>query len=708
MTTLPRETINKVYNDEPATKNPPALAVGPLAWIKNNLFGSVVDTILTIVGSLVAVGVVTSFITWSVTWANWYVVIFNLRLFLVGRYELSAEWRIVVMTLMIAFVMGWAIAVWARLSRITVIFLAVMVGLLFVIPPLISTVLPRSPAYISAGQAEIASGTVTQVPLNRVGFIAKAGEKISVRVASEYSQSDSALANAYSFSDPATNALKNVADSRLTTEARIDLIRSQLAGDALTPNQRENLTAELEGLEVPAPITETYFINESPTTVKILDRSGETLASGELTAGSEPVDITLPEDGWYVLETSVEDPNAVTLLAAQGIYPSLERNFTRSESVDDAGEIVEAGRVTQYVRITDSFVVEQGRPRFDGEEVLYNTVVENQYRGQRALADYLSLFLGPFLALLAPGIGMIAVAAGVGYLVANLIDQAQVARDEKLQRVQDARNRLSARIVIWLLVATPVFILILIAGLAIPVADQILQVFPMLPHTLVFLPLSSPPLWGGLLLTMLLTIVGIVFSFPLGVLLALGRRSTLPVVRITSILYIELIRGVPLITLLVMGMLLVPFFAPSLSGPDTAPYRVMVAITLFSAAYLAENVRGGLQSLPPGQEEAAKALGLAAWKVTLFITLPQALRAVIPALVGQFISLFKDTSLVAIVGLIDLTNIANSVVITQNEFLGLRREAFVFISIIYFIFSYVMALISRRIEESGSGAARRI
>lgn len=152
--------------------------------------------------------------------------------------------------------------------------------------------------------------------------------------------------------------------------------------------------------------------------------------------------------------------------------------------------------------------------------------------------------------------------------------------------------------------------------------------------------------------------------------------------------------------------LLVPLVNPSLAEVDNV-FRAMVGILLFSAAYLAENVRGGLQAVPHGQEEAAKALGLAGWQVTLLITLPQALRYVIPALVGQFISLFKDTSLVAIVGLLDLTGIARSTV-AQTEFLGLYREVYLFIGILYFVFSYVMAAISRRLEASGSGAARRV
>jgi general L-amino acid transport system permease protein len=162
---------------------------------------------------------------------------------------------------------------------------------------------------------------------------------------------------------------------------------------------------------------------------------------------------------------------------------------------------------------------------------------------------------------------------------------------------------------------------------------------------------------------------------------------------------------VPLVSVLFMASLLVPLLDPNLA---TIPgvVRAMVGITMFSAAYLAENVRGGLQSIPGGQEEAGKALGLNNVQVTSQIMLPQALRAVIPALVGQAISLFKDTSLVYIVGLADLTRVAQRVV-AQSEFVGHRLETFTFVSVIYFIFSYVMSYVSRRIEESGSGSARR-
>jgi len=215
------------------------------------------------------------------------------------------------------------------------------------------------------------------------------------------------------------------------------------------------------------------------------------------------------------------------------------------------------------------------------------------------------------------------------------------------------------------------------------------------------LPVVETKLWGGLMLTLLLAISGIVLSFPLGVLLALGRRSTLPVIRMFCVLYIELIRGVPLVTVLFMGALLLPLFLPGGESIDVL-VRAIVAITLFSAAYLAENVRGGLQSIPKGQIEAARALGLNVFQTTLLITLPQALRAVVPVLVGQFIALFKDTSLVVIIGLVDLLGAAQNIV-GQPQWLGtpggVWRETFLVIAAIYWVFSFTMSRISKRIED---------
>jgi general L-amino acid transport system permease protein len=211
-----------------------------------------------------------------------------------------------------------------------------------------------------------------------------------------------------------------------------------------------------------------------------------------------------------------------------------------------------------------------------------------------------------------------------------------------------------------------------------------------------WMPRVPTNFWGGLLLTFMLTIVGIVVSFPIGILLALGRRGQLAVMRIFCIGYIELVRGVPLISLLFMAQLMLPLFLPSNITIDRV-VRATIGIIMFSAAYLAENVRGGLQAIPKGQYEAAHALGLNGFQTTVRIVLPQALRAVIPILVGQFIALFKDTTLVAIVGLFDLLGIARTV-LAQPDFIGRQLEVLTFIGAIYWVFSYLMSYFSQRLE----------
>lgn len=202
-------------------------------------------------------------------------------------------------------------------------------------------------------------------------------------------------------------------------------------------------------------------------------------------------------------------------------------------------------------------------------------------------------------------------------------------------------------------------------------------------------------MWGGLLLTLILSTVAIVASFPLGVLLALGRASKLPIVSGACVTYIEVVRGVPLITVLFMAQLMVPLFLPAFRVDKVL--RAIIGLTLFSAAYMAENVRGGLQAVPVGQYEAARALGLSGVQALGLIVLPQALRAVIPALVGQFIALFKDTSLVSIIGLSDLLGIGNAIV-ANPQWLGLYREVLLVVALIYWVFSFGMSLAARRLE----------
>jgi general L-amino acid transport system permease protein len=201
------------------------------------------------------------------------------------------------------------------------------------------------------------------------------------------------------------------------------------------------------------------------------------------------------------------------------------------------------------------------------------------------------------------------------------------------------------------------------------------------------------------LVTFLLSVGGILLSFPIGVALALGRRSSLPVVSAFSTVFIETIRGVPLITILFMFSIILALFLPAESRIDRL-LRALMAVTVFSAAYTAENVRGGLQAVPSGQIEAAKAVGMSGFQTMVFIVLPQALRAVIPAIVGQFISLFKDTTLVVIVGINDFLGIGRSIINSDPAFVQMQLEVYLFIAVVYWIFSYLMSLASRRLESA--------
>ncbi|HUG86276.1 MAG TPA: amino acid ABC transporter permease [Euzebya sp.] len=211
------------------------------------------------------------------------------------------------------------------------------------------------------------------------------------------------------------------------------------------------------------------------------------------------------------------------------------------------------------------------------------------------------------------------------------------------------------------------------------------------------LPSVSSNAWGGLLLTVLIATVGIALSFPLGVLLALGRRSDLPAVSWLSTTYIEVIRGVPLVTILFLADIMLPLFLPGEWRLDRVA-RAMGGVTLFSAAYVAENVRGGLQAIPSGQIEASQALGLNGVQTNLYIVLPQALRAVIPANVGLFISLLKDTTLITIIGLMELLGIGRAVLAQPGSF-GASLEVYVFIAAVFFVLCYAMSQASYRLER---------
>ncbi|HYH40091.1 MAG TPA: ABC transporter permease subunit [Azospirillum sp.] len=204
-------------------------------------------------------------------------------------------------------------------------------------------------------------------------------------------------------------------------------------------------------------------------------------------------------------------------------------------------------------------------------------------------------------------------------------------------------------------------------------------------------------LWGGLPLTLILSVIGLSVAFPFSILLALGRRSNMPAIRAICVAYIELIRGVPLVSLLFMASVMLPLFLPTGVNIDKL-LRALVAFILFEAAYMAEAIRGGLQAMPKGQYEAADALGLSYWQAMRKIILPQALAISIPPLVNTFISTFKDTSLVIIIGLYDLLGTAKAA-LSDPAWRGFYREAYLFIGVIYWCFCYSMSRYSRWLEK---------
>lgn len=656
-----------IYNEEKPRRHAPLATTGVIGWMRENLFPSWFDSALTVVSAFVIISTIVGLIQWTVGSANWYSVTRNLSNLMIGSLQAdpNAINAVNIMTLILAFGVGVSLRAWSRVGLRGWAIVAISAALFYIVP-IASSQVALPPSIITSGSIPVVSGSVTETPQPNLSFIGAKGEVIRLRLASGMTTSDRNLAGITAFADRATDAAISAARLRLAGQGRIEEIQRLLADPATPTPNRATLTTELDALRSThdLAIVDRYALAGPDMSIRLLAADNQTvLAETTLTQGGDFFTFTLPEDGWYVLERTVLADNANTLLEMYGVYPVLERGITR-------GGI----SITQHIRVTDDFLVEIPQPKQGTTDVPRHLFVNNQYRGERPLDHFIVLHLGPFFERMGRAILPSLALVAIGYALMHALDRA-------FPPIPPQSN-LSRRIVFWMWALMPIVVYIVIAG-------------------------TDPRNWGGLFLTFLLTTVGIVVSFPIGVLLALGRRADdLPVVKYFCIAVIELVRGVPLITVLFLASLALPLVNPALSDVPGA-VRSMVAITIFSAAYLAENVRGGLQSISSGQTEAAKALGMNPPQVTFLITLPQALRAVIPALVGQCISLFKDTSLVAIVGLADLTRIADTIV-AQAEYIGLRRETYLFISAVYFVFSFVMAYVSRKIEESGSGATRQV
>ncbi len=264
------------------------------------------------------------------------------------------------------------------------------------------------------------------------------------------------------------------------------------------------------------------------------------------------------------------------------------------------------------------------------------------------------------------------------------------------------RWRVNLALLLLILGVAPLFTQALTNAAKVKLGLSLLVIYPIIAFILfkggLFgLPDIETSRWGGLFLTLVIAGVGMTAALPLGVLLALGRRSEMPAIQTLCITFIEFWRGIPLITVLFMSSVMLPLFLPEGMNFDKL-LRALIGVTLFQAAYMAEVVRGGLQAIPKGQIEAAAALGLGYWKTMALIVLPQALKLVIPGIVNTFIALFKDTSLVLIIGLFDLMNIVHNAT-TNPEWLGFSTEGYVFAAAVYWLFCFSMSRYSQSLEK---------
>ena len=602
--------------EPPPARRPPVTSVGALGWLRANLFSSWANSLATLVTGALLLWFLGTFVAWAVTSAQWSVVTNNLRLITSGLYPRAEIWRVELTAALLVFLTGLGLGIWGRVARSA--WIAVLVALAaIVIVPVLAANIPVPPVHILIEPQRSPSSLV---------FVGAAGDEVRVVLDPLTDEADMAVRQLGYVESQSRTAWSTQA--RAVQTGQLDLSNYNLS---LRVRVLDGSLSPLSASGNPATIVSTP----------------------EAESGS--LAVTLPRDGWYVIEVQRDDEDrdnnaGYAWLHVEGVemFPSLE--------------VVRSGRAAEF------------GPPPDVERPLYTEERAYRFEGTRDFPEFVSLQVRPFLRT-------ISAEAFIGFgLFANGWIIGSLGRREKTVR--------RAAIAGWIL-AGPA-ILIILYGV------QGSRTLPVVPGSV----------WGGLLLTILLTFVGITASFPLGVALALGRRSDLPVIKWTCTLFIEVIRGVPLITILFMAKLIVPFFWSGLSNIDLT-VRMMIGLTLFSAAYLAENVRGGLQIVPHGQIEAARALGMNPLLTTSLIVLPQALRAVIPAIVGQFISLFKDTSLVAVVGLFELVGIVDTIVSGQPIYRPYQREAYIFVAIIYFVISYAMSDVSRRLETSGAGSVRR-
>lgn len=666
------ELVYVAPQEAPPSRRPPLGTVGFVGWLRANLFSGWLNTLLTILTVTFLFLFLQELITWSIQSADWGVINENISLFNVGRYPDDQVWRIELLAVVLMFLSGLGLAIWGGASRAFFLTVAVVVLSMLLIPVAAQQLEPASIYYLI--EEEEVFGPVR--------FVGEEGDEISISI---LPMNDNNFAT--EGKDPARGLIENAPGST-NSRGRWSTIKRSV-NDALA-DRAEDPEAEIE-----PTVFEQYNLLIQ---LQLLDHDGNVLAETYSSPYNPNVslDLTLPSDDWYIINAIVLEGEALRV-DVDGL--SLPITPIRANEENTGVAFIQLEGIESFT--TKPAAIEQRERQFGAPPVLEDLdtvpdcyspsdfacyVAERglTFNGKRTFGEYIRIQLSPYLAQVGGpvtvGILIFMLAYFFGFLATQSANPSHL-------RVLNAIT-VSA----WLLLMP--FSWILLSGFV--DSNDI--------HPAMNVPQVPTNAWEGLLLTLILTFISVVVSLPLGVVLALGRRSGLPVLGTFSVLFIETIRGAPLITILFFAKNIIPFFFESLTDLEDA-VRMLVGLTLFSAAYQAEIVRGGLQIIPKGQTEAAQALGLNIYYTNIFIILPQALRAVIPATMSQFVSLFKDTSLVQIVGLFEIIGIAELVLTGQGRFTSVR-EVYLYIGAIYFAIAFLMSFISRRLEETGSGAAR--
>lgn len=731
-TTPSNELFYIAPSEVPPSRRPPALTVGLIGWLRKNLFSNWLNSLMTVLTVILIVLGIYEFVRWSVAEANWSAVTDNLGLISYYLYDEEHLWRIEVFAIVLVFLSGLSISIWGNFNRPLFLTIIAVVMIFILIPPVSNRVEPAPVRFMAAAPTNygyltaipgqlIPQKTFADYPVGPMMFVGDEGDTIKISVEPINRQSylneedtpydgwventtfrpaegrrNPGFISSYSlWTEEITNAVSfsvenlELSDYNLLMEVRLlDANQQVLQTFISTPENpatsveftlKDNGWYIVEAIKYPSG---TVYTDDTivpaevvKTTDYILERvfpdgTGITPFSALKTYRYQTYKLERPVDGWVLFGGSVTQARGFAWIRLDGIRILPSKEDELAPILEQYGE--RPTWATCNPNLADCVYVPNNRTlRFVGEQTF---------------AQYLKYPVGNF-------VNRSATAFIIGIIVLlNALFMGYFARQSSPKTLK----RVARFTVLGWFLSIP-FTWFMVSGIS-----GLEDVIPLIDLT----PVNSEK-WGGIVLTLLLTAIPMILSFPIGILLALGRQSNLPVINIICTAFIEIVRGVPLITILFLGSLLVPYFDRSLLELNDV-IRMIVGLTFFTAAYLAEVIRGGLQIIPKGHIEAARALGLNNVYTTLFIILPQALRAVIPAIMGQFVSLFKDTSLVALIGMFDLLGVLRgSISNGQRDIYGqVQREVFIFALLFYFIVSFAMSVISRRLEETGSGAVR--